>query len=117
MCCILIEKSYICVMNFTLKSITKMTESEYLEMRKKVLRYEYNQQRKEMKRIQKIKPSIDSLDITVRLYNIFKNNGIETIDELLSKRVSDFHRMKNFGRMCWRELEELYEYKGWEFPQ
>lgn len=94
-----------------------MKESEYLEMKKKIRQYEYNQQRKEMKRIQKQKPSIDTLDISVRLYNILKNNGINTIDELHSKKkIGDFWKMKNFGRKCWYELEELYEGKGWELP-
>ena len=95
-----------------------MKESEYLEMKKKIRQYEYNQRRKEMKRIQKQKPSLDTLDISVRLYNILWNNGIRTIDELHQlKRVSDFWRMRNFGRRTWYELEELYESKGWELPQ
>lgn len=94
-----------------------MKESEYLEMKKKVRQYEYNLQRKEMKRIQNQKPSLDTLDISVRLYNILKNNGINTIDELHNlKRVSDFWRMKNFGKRTWYELEELYISKGWEVP-
>ena len=84
-------------------------------MKKKVNQYEYNQHRKEMKRIQNQKPSINDLDISVRLYNIFKENEIHTIDELLSKSVSDFLRMKKFGRKCAREVEILYQDKGWEF--
>jgi DNA-directed RNA polymerase subunit alpha len=92
-----------------------MSEKEYLEMKKKVNQYEYNQHRKEMKRIQNQKPSINDLDISVRLYNIFKENEIHTIDELLSKSVSDFLRMKKFGRKCAREVEILYRDKGWEF--
>ena len=92
-----------------------MSEKEYLEMKKKVNQYEYNQHRKEMKRIQKLKPSINDLDISVRLYNIFKENQVHTIDELLSKSVSDFLRMKKFGRKCANELEQLYTDKGWEF--
>jgi DNA-directed RNA polymerase subunit alpha len=92
-----------------------MSEKEYLEMKKKVNQYEYNQHRKEMKRIQKLKPSINDLDISVRLYNILKENQVFTIDELLSKTVSDFLRMKRFGRKCAHEIEQLYEDKGWEF--
>jgi DNA-directed RNA polymerase alpha subunit len=92
-----------------------MSEKEYLEMKKKVNQYEYNQHRKEMKRIQNQKPSINDLDISVRLYNIFKENEILTIDQLLTKSVSDFLRMKKFGRKCANEVEQLYEDKGWEF--
>jgi DNA-directed RNA polymerase subunit alpha len=91
-----------------------MTESEYLEMRKKVLQYEYYQHRKEMKRIQNRKPSIDDLDMSVRLYNILKENQIETIDQLLTKSVSDFLKMKKFGKKCCNEIEQLYKEKGWE---
>ena len=92
-----------------------MSEKEYLEMKKKVNQYEYNQHRKEMKRIQKLKPSINDLDVSVRLYNILKENQVFTIDELLSKSVSDFLRMKKFGRKCAQEIEILYQDKGWEF--
>ena len=92
-----------------------MTETEYLEMKKKIRAYEYNQQRKEMKRIQKVKPSISDLDISVRLYNILKENKIETIDELLSKKFNEFVRLRNFGKVTTRELVKLYEEKNWEF--
>lgn len=93
-----------------------MSEKEYLEMKKKVNQYEYNQRRKEMKRIQNQKPSVSDLDLSVRLYNILKENQVFTIDELLTKSVSDFLKMKNFGRKCAQEIQQLYDDKGWEFP-
>lgn len=99
----------------TFKRLNDMTENEYLEMKKKIRAYEYNQQRKEMKRIQKVKPSISDLDISVRLYNILKENKIETIDELLSKKFNEFVRLRNFGKVTTRELVKLYEEKNWEF--
>ena len=99
----------------TFKRLNDMTETEYLEMKKKIRAYEYNQQRKEMKRIQKVKPSISDLDISVRLYNILKENGIETIDEMLTKRFNEFVRLRNFGKVTTRELVKLYEEKNWEF--
>ena len=92
-----------------------MSEKEYLEMKKKVNQYEYNQHRKEMKRIQNQKPSVDDLDLSVRLYNILKENQVFTIDELLTKSVSDFLKMKKFGRKCAHEIDQLYKDKGWEF--
>ena len=93
-----------------------MTENEYLEMKKKVRAYEYAQHRKAIKRIQKQKPSIDDLDISLRLYNILKANGVITIDQLITKTISDFWKMKGFGRKTWNELELLYDSKGWEQP-
>lgn len=93
-----------------------MTEKEYLEMVKKIREYENYQHRKQMKKIQKQKPSIVDLDLSVRTYNILKSYGVLTIDQLLTKTISDFWKMRGFGKKCWDELEDLYERNGWELP-
>lgn len=94
-----------------------MTKNEYLEMKKKIREYENYQHRKEMKRIQKQKPLISDLDLTVRTYKILKEYKIETVDQLLTMTMSDFYKMRGFGKKCWYEIEELYETKGWELPK
>lgn len=96
-----------------------ITQQEYLEMKEKVRKYEESQRRKEMKKILTKRPSIETLDMSTRLYNILKKRmGINTIDELLTyKRMSDFWRMRDFGKRTWSELEQLYISNGWEVPQ
>ena len=101
----------------TLTSKKVITQREYNEMVQKIRQYENNLQRKEMKRIQKQKPLIESLDISVRLYNILKSNGINTINELHQLKLNDFFKMKNFGKKTWYTIKELYKSKGWEIPQ
>jgi DNA-directed RNA polymerase subunit alpha len=89
-----------------------MTELEYLELKKKVNQYEYNQHRKMMKRLSRFE-LIEDLDISVRLYNVLKRCEIHTIKELVEFNHVNLFRVRGCGKQCFNELERLFEEKGW----
>jgi DNA-directed RNA polymerase subunit alpha len=89
-----------------------MTELEYLEMKKKVDRYEYNQHRKMMKKMTRFEV-IEDLDISVRLYNVLKRCEIHTIQELKEYNFVNLLRIRGCGKKCFNEIEQLFEDKGW----
>lgn len=93
--------------------ITIMTELEYLEMKKKVDRYEYNQRRKMMKKLTREK-IIEDLDISVRLYNVLKRCEIHTVKELVEFNHVNLLRIRGCGKKCFDEIQRLFEDKGWE---
>ena len=90
-----------------------MTELEYLELKKKVNQYEYNQQRKMIKRLSREK-TIEDLNISVRLYNVLKRSEIHTIKELVEFNHVNLLRIRGCGKKCFDELERLFEEKGWK---
>ena len=55
---------------------------------------------------------IDQLMPSVRLYNCLRNNGINTLGEIIQKTEFDFLRMKNFGRRTVYELKEILDEYG-----
>ena len=93
--------------------ITIMTELEYLEMKKKVDRYEYNQRRKKIKKMTRF-DLIEDLDISVRLYNVLKRCEIHTIKELVEFNHVNLLRIRGCGKSCFNELQQLFDDKGWE---
>lgn len=50
--------------------------------------------------------SLDDLDISVRIKNCLLNEGITTIEDLVSKPPSQIIKITNFG---WKSLKELQE--------
>lgn len=53
--------------------------------------------------------SIFDLNISVRLYNIFKSAGIYTLGDLEKKEISELLILRNFGKFCLNECEKLLE--------
>jgi DNA-directed RNA polymerase subunit alpha len=49
-------------------------------------------------------PDISVLNLSTRTYNSLKIAGIDTVQELLDKTDSDLLRIKNFGKVCLRDL-------------
>jgi DNA-directed RNA polymerase alpha subunit len=90
-----------------------MTELEYNEMKKKVRQYEYQQHRKMMKKLSRVEV-IEDLDISVRLYNVLKRGGINTIQELKEYNYVNLLRVRGCGKCTFNELERLFDEKGWE---
>jgi DNA-directed RNA polymerase alpha subunit len=51
--------------------------------------------------------NIHDINISIRLYNILKSAEIYTLGELENKTISELLRLRNFGRVCLKECEEL----------
>ena len=49
-------------------------------------------------------PSIDDMDLSVRLYNTLKRGGYETLNDIMEAKVEDIMKIRNFGEVCLREL-------------
>lgn len=89
-----------------------MTELEYKEMKKKVERYEYNQRRK-WEKLMNREELVEDLDVSVRLYNVLKRSGINTIKELKEYNYVNLLRIRGCGKSTFNELELLFHEKGW----
>ena len=50
---------------------------------------------------------IIALEPTARTYNCLKRAGVNTIRELTEKSIEDLQRVRNMGRKCVEEVEEL----------
>jgi RNA polymerase alpha subunit len=51
--------------------------------------------------------TISSIDISNRLYNLLRRQGIETLDQLAAYSLKDIKRWSNCGRSTWREIEDV----------
>lgn len=51
--------------------------------------------------------SIWDINISIRLYNILKSAEIFTLGELENKTISELVRLRNFGKACLKECEQL----------
>lgn len=60
---------------------------------------------------------ITDMDISLRLYNCLKFNGINTIDQLVEKSVSELLSIRNFGKLCLNETQGLVEEYGLELKK
>jgi DNA-directed RNA polymerase alpha subunit len=52
---------------------------------------------------------ISKLDLSNRTAKVFRNNKIETVADLLNKTPGQLMQLKNFGRTCLKEIEQLLE--------
>lgn len=50
---------------------------------------------------------IDELELSIRAYNCLKNEGIETLRELVAKTEIDLIRTPNFGRVSLKEIVDM----------
>jgi DNA-directed RNA polymerase subunit alpha len=50
---------------------------------------------------------INSWDISVRCYNMLKNDGIRTIGELSEKTAEELLRAPNFGKVSLADIRQL----------
>ena len=55
---------------------------------------------------------IIKLEPSVRTYNCLKRAGIDTVGDLVKKSVSDLYHVRNMGRRCVEEVEELLKGLG-----
>lgn len=60
---------------------------------------------------------IDGLETSVRTYNILKNQGIETVEELIRIPLRDILRFKNCGRTSFLEMLSLVQDVGYDFEE
>lgn len=58
---------------------------------------------------------IEQLDLSVRLFNSLKREGITTVGEILSKPEEDVMRIRSLGRKSFKELKEKLAEHGLEF--
>lgn len=92
----------------------KLTYTEYQVLKSIVHKYEQHQikmmtfQLPDPKKTRKI----EDMDVSIRLYNCLKNEGIKTIDQLIEKSVSDLFQIRNFGKLCMKETKSLVEEFG-----
>lgn len=49
-------------------------------------------------------PTIDCLDLSVRLHNCLKRGGYETLNDIMEANVEDILKIQNFGEVSMREL-------------
>lgn len=50
---------------------------------------------------------IDELELSIRAYNCLKNEGIETLRELVAKTELELIRTPNFGRVSLKEVVDM----------
>lgn len=60
---------------------------------------------------------IESLDLTVRAYNVLARQGIRTIDDLLKLTVEDLFRLRNCGRRTVKEIQEKLAEHGYKLKE
>ena len=85
-----------------------ITTKQYLESVRIVNDY-LNQQVK----VKDIPPIyVYDIDVSVRLYNLFKVHGITTLNQISNMEVTDFMRWRNFGKKTLQELEEITDHYG-----
>tara|TARA_R110000764_G_C10714006_1_gene347083 strand:+ start:44 stop:478 length:435 start_codon:yes stop_codon:yes gene_type:complete len=51
--------------------------------------------------------SIDDLELPIRVFNSLKNNGINTIEDIVIRTDSELLRLPNFGRKSLNEIREV----------
>lgn len=89
-----------------------ITEQEYLKSVKIVNEYLLQQVKvNEFKKNEKLIHIVDS-DISVRLYNCLKLNGIQYLNEISKMEPNDLMRFRNFGRQTLNHLEETMRHHG-----
>lgn len=49
-------------------------------------------------------PTIDCMDLSVRLHNCLKRGGYETLNDIMEAKVEDILKLRNFGEVCLCEL-------------
>lgn len=92
----------------------KLTYTEYQVLKSIVHKYEQHQLMLMNYQLPdpKVTRKLIDMDLSVRLYNCLKNEGIKTIDQLIEKSVSDLYRIRNFGKNCMKETKSLVEEFG-----
>ena len=50
--------------------------------------------------------TIEELDMSIRSFNCLKRAGIDTVEDLISKREEDMIKVRNLGR---KSLEEIIQ--------
>ena len=73
-----------------------------IDKRKDEIKRQKEAEREELQR--KLSMSISELDLSVRSSNCLENEGIETIEELVSRGESDLVKLRNFGKTSLREI-------------
>jgi len=85
-----------------------ITTKQYLESVRIVNDY-LNQQVK----VKDIPPIyVRDIDVSVRLYNLFMEHGIKTLNQISNMDLSEFMKWRNCGRKTLKELEEITDYYG-----
>jgi DNA-directed RNA polymerase alpha subunit len=87
-----------------------ITTKQYLESVRIVNEYLNQQVKVKDKDIPPI--YVCDIDVSVRLYNLFKTHGITTLNQISDMEVIDFMSWKNFGRKTLEELEGITDYHG-----
>lgn len=70
-----------------------------------------------IQRTKEINIDIDSLDISVRAYNILKSANIKTIGDLASFSKDELRRFRNCGNRSIEEFEEILSSYGLKFKE
>ena len=89
------------------KTQIMITEKKYLKSLEIVNTY-LEEQEKLKFNSSPLYPIIES-DISVRLYNCLKQNGIVYLNELCGMELHEFMRFRNFGRQTLHHLEWVME--------
>jgi DNA-directed RNA polymerase subunit alpha len=58
---------------------------------------------------------IDNLDISIRCYQLLKNNGITDIIELTKIKEADLIKFKGFGNYSLKEIKQIMSERGLSF--
>jgi len=64
---------------------------------------------------ERLKSSVEELELSVRSYNCLKNADIRTIGELVQKTEGEMLKTKNFGRKSLNEIKEILSGMGFSF--
>ena len=61
--------------------------------------------------------SINKIDISIRLFNVLKNEGIHTLNQAADLTENDFFNLKNAGKRSFAELCQLFKDHGLKFKE
>jgi len=61
--------------------------------------------------------NIENLETSVRTYNVLRNQGIDTVEELIRFRLKDILRFRNCGRHSFLEMLHLVQGAGYDFEE
>ncbi|WP_462218053.1 DNA-directed RNA polymerase subunit alpha [Mycoplasmoides genitalium] len=73
------------------------------------------QEKAEERKVKSFAKQIEELDFTVRTFNCLKRSGIHTLQELLSKSLTDIREIRNLGKKSEREIIKKVQELGLKF--
>lgn len=98
--------------NFTKVDIAIPLDSE-IEDKTEISKKQEEEEFFHMKKL--LKTKLIDIDLSIRALNVLKSAEIDTLGDLISFRLEDLEKFRNFGKKSLKELKELVHNKGLSF--